>query len=129
MQLGDIYKRLTTDHFVTIQSYGTMINKEYSSPDDILVIVSPLVVVDGYLSSDPAMCYIGTQREIEENYCFYAHQPKTFEFEVATKDIVHKIQTQDKIDSKNLDALLSDISDDCKNNLKTYIDNILKDDE
>ena len=60
MHIGDIYKSPNADNFVLVQSYAMKINKDYENSDDILVVVSPLIIVDNFVSSDPARCLVGT---------------------------------------------------------------------
>lgn len=113
MHIGDIYKSLEDNHFVVIQSYGTMINKEYIDSDDLLVVASPLIIVDGFIASDPARCLVGKQNEIEDKYIGYLKNEictNTVEYNrILEEDIKPKIEEQEKIDMKEMEEMLSSV--------------------
>lgn len=132
MQLGDIYKRVATDHFIVIQSFATYLNDYKNKTElenDILIVASPLIIVDGMLASDPARCYIGTQKEIEEGYYLYLSEAHTdcTKFNANLEDISLKIQQQNKIDNEEIDKMFTELEPEIIENLKRDIDKIIQD--
>lgn len=127
MHIGDIYKSLTDNHFIVIQSYGTMINKEEINSDDLLVIAYPLMVVDNFVASDPVRAIIGKQEEIEDKYVGYLRNEINTGIAEYNKilegDIKPKIEEQEKIDMKEVEEMLSEVDAD---KFKEDISKILK---
>lgn len=127
MHLGDIYKRLTDNHFIVIQSFARRINRR---DDEFLVVASPLMIVDGFVASDPASCLVGTKEEIEDKYTVYLKgnlYTSPIDYDKALEeDIKPKIENQDKIDMKEIEGVLTEMTDDDRNRFKEDLNKILK---
>lgn len=130
MHIGDIYKSPNTDNFVLVQSYAMKINKDYENSDDILVVVSPLIIVDNFVSSDPARCLVGTQKEIEDTYQIYLENninTNVIKYnDILENDIKSKIKVQNEKDEKEMNDLFSKMTDVDMEKFKKDISNILK---
>lgn len=130
MHIEDIYKRHTSNHFVLIQNFATALDERIlATSEDLLIVVCSLMVVDGKLASDPINCYIGTQENIEDNYCLYVHQPQledTERFNAILEDIAYKIQIQDELDEHKLDEMLGGMTEEVMAKLKEDLDRILE---
>lgn len=130
MHLGDIYKSLTTNHFVVVQSFATMINEEFKDSNSLLIVISPLMIVDGFIATDPTRCMIGTQKEIEDKYIPYLKNDLGTKMEDYNKaldeDIKPKIEEQEKIDMEEVEDLLSKMTNTDIEKFKEDIDKIIK---
>lgn len=130
MHIGDIYKSPNADNFVLVQSYAMKINKDYENSDDILVVVSPLIIVDNFVSSDPARCLVGTQKEIEDTYQIYLENninTNVIKYnDILENDIKSKIKVQNEKDEKEMEDLFSKMTDVDIEKFKKDISNILK---
>lgn len=130
MHIGDIYKSPNADNFVLIQSYAMKINKDYENSDDILVVISPLMIVDDFVSSDPARCLVGTQKEIEDTYQIYLENDINTDVikynDILDNDIKPRIKMQNEKDEKEIEGLFAKMTDVDKEKLKEDIDKILK---
>lgn len=130
MHIGDIYKSPNADNFVLVQSYAMKINKDYENSDDILVVVSPLIIVDDFVSSDPARCLVGTQKEIEDTYQIYLENninTNVIKYnDILENDIKSKIKVQNEKDEKEMEDLFSKMTDVDMEKFKKDISNILK---
>lgn len=130
MHIGDIYKSPNADNFVLIQSYAMKINKDYENSDDILVVISPLMIVDDFVSSDPARCLVGTQKEIEDTYQIYLENGINTDVikynDILDNDIKPRIKMQNEKDEKEIEGLFAKMTDVDKEKLKEDIDKILK---
>lgn len=130
MHIGDIYKSPNADNFVLVQSYAMKINKDYENSDDILVVVSPLIIVDNFVSSDPARCLVGTQKEIEDTYQIYLENninTNVIKYnDILENDIKSKIKVQNEKDEKEMNDLFSKMTDVDMEKFKKDISNILK---
>ena len=130
MHIGDIYKSPNADNFVLVQSYAMKINKDYENSDDILVVVSPLIIVDNFVSSDPARCLVGTQKEIEDTYQIYLENninTNVIKYnDILENDIKSKIKVQNEKDEKEMEDLFSRMTDVDIEKFKKDISNILK---
>lgn len=130
MHIGDIYKSPNADNFVLIQSYAMKINKDYENSDDILVVISPLIIVDDFVSSDPARCLVGTQKEIEDTYQIYLENGINTDVikynDILDNDIKPRIKMQNEKDEKEIEGLFAKMTDVDKEKLKEDIDKILK---
>ncbi len=127
MHLGDIYKRLTSNHFVLIQGFATYIDEDKNKKeldDDILVVISNLIVVDGMLVSDPVGCHIGTQKEVEDKYCLYKRQDEINDMELELISL--KVQQQNEIDDREIDDMFAKLEPEVIENLKRDIDELIK---
>lgn len=130
MHIGDIYKSPNADNFVLIQSYAMKINKDYENSDDILVVISPLMIVDDFVSSDPVRCLVGTQKEIEDTYQIYLENGINTDVikynDILDNDIKPRIKMQNEKDEKEIEGLFAKMTDVDKEKLKEDIDKILK---
>lgn len=130
MHIGDIYKSPNADNFVLIQSYAMKINKDYENSDDILVVISPLIIVDDFVSSDPARCLVGTQKEIEDTYQIYLENGINTDVikynDILDNDIKPRIKMQNEKDEKEIEGLFAKMTDVDKEKFKEDIDKILK---
>ena len=87
MQIGQIWKSKTGNHFINIDSFITRIGQDYDEvTNPLYVVISNLQMIDYSLSYTPSSNKYGTQEEIEKDYELYLEaisNPLEYEKQIA----------------------------------------------